>query len=103
MPGAEGSAPAELRCRETVVRLYKTESALVRSLEGDSLLLDRVEMSIAALGPITAFTWALEVGEVQRFSSIKKAISYCAPKTLNCAGGGLYCLTFNATQHSVEL
>jgi len=103
MPGAEGSAPAELRCPETAVRLYKTESALVRSLEGDSLLLDRVEMSIAALGPITAFTWALEVGEVQRFSSIKKAISYCAPKTLNCAGGGLYCLTFNATQHSVEL
>ena len=34
-------------------------------------------MSIPALGPITALTWALEVGEVQRFSSIKKAISYC--------------------------
>src|SRR3979409_1966034 len=29
------------------------------------------------VGPITALTWALEVGEVQRFSSIKKAISYC--------------------------
>ena len=27
--------------------------------------------------PITALTWALEVGDVQRFSSIKKAISYC--------------------------
>jgi len=26
---------------------------------------------------ITALTWALEVGDVQRFSSIKKAISYC--------------------------
>ena len=25
----------------------------------------------------TALTWALEVGAVQRFSSIKKAISYC--------------------------
>ena len=34
-------------------------------------------MSIPAVGPITALTWALEVGEVQRFSSIKKAISYC--------------------------
>ena len=66
-------------CRETVVRLQRTESALVRSLERDSLLLDRVErlMSIPAVGPITALTWALEVGEVQRFSSIKKAISYC--------------------------
>ncbi len=66
-------------CRETVVRLGKTESALVRSLERDSLLVERVErlMTIPAVGPITALTWALEVGEVQRFSSIKKAVSYC--------------------------
>ena len=66
-------------CRETVVRLQKTESALVRSLESDSLLVDRVErlMTIPAVGPITALTWALEVGDVQRFSSIRKAISYC--------------------------
>jgi len=34
-------------------------------------------MTIPAVGPITALTWALEVGEVSRFSSIKKAISYC--------------------------
>jgi transposase len=66
-------------CRETVVRLQKTESALVRSLERDSLLMDRVErlMTIPAVGPITALTWALEVGDAKRFSSIKKAISYC--------------------------
>jgi len=61
------------------VRLGKTESAVVRSLERDSLLLERVErlMTIPAVGPITALTWALEVGDVARFSSIKKAISYC--------------------------
>jgi transposase len=66
-------------CRETVVRLGKTESALVRSLERDPLLRERIErlMTIPAVGPITALTWALEVGEVGRFSSIKKAISYC--------------------------
>src|SRR3982074_2264057 len=66
-------------CRETVVRLQQTESALVRSLERDSLLVERVDrwMTIPAVGPITALTWALEVGDVQRFSSIKKAISYC--------------------------
>jgi len=29
-------------------------------------------MTIPAVGPITALTWALEVGNVQRFSSIKK-------------------------------
>jgi transposase len=66
-------------CRETVVRLQRTESALVRSLERDSLLVERVErlMTIPAVGPITALTWALEVGDVQRLSSIKKAISCC--------------------------
>jgi transposase len=66
-------------CRENVVRLSKTEGALVRSLERDRLLLERVErlMTIPAVGPITALTWALEIGEVQRFSSIKKAVSYC--------------------------
>src|SRR5438105_2635661 len=62
-----------------LVRLGETESALVRSLQRDSLLVERVErlMTIPAVGPITALTWALEVGDVQRFSSIKKAISYC--------------------------
>ena len=34
-------------------------------------------MTIPAVGPILALTWALEVGDVRRFSSIKKAISYC--------------------------
>src|SRR5262244_1776172 len=67
------------QCRETVLRLSKTENALIRSLERDSLLMDRVErlMTIPAVGPITALTWALEVGDAKRFSSIKKAISYC--------------------------
>src|SRR5258708_14822801 len=75
----EGLVPLLRLCRETVVRLQKTESAMVLSLERDSLLMDRVErlMTIPAVGPITALTWALEVGDAQRFSSIKKAISYC--------------------------
>jgi len=66
-------------CHETAVRLGKTESALVRSLQRDSILRERIErlMSIPAVGPVTALTWALEVGDVQRLSSIKKAISYC--------------------------
>jgi transposase len=75
----EGLRPLLGLCRETLVRLQKTESALVRSLQRDSLLAERVErlMTIPAVGPITALTWVLEVGDVQRFSSIKKAISYC--------------------------
>lgn len=75
----EGLRSLLRQCRETVVRLSKTESALIRSLEHDQLLAERVERltSIPAVGPITALTWALEVGDVQRFSSIKKAVSYC--------------------------
>src|SRR5215471_7878555 len=75
----EGLRPLLRLSRETLVRLQKTESALIRSLQRDSLLAERVErlMTIPAVGPITALTWALEVGDVQRFSSIKKAISYC--------------------------
>jgi len=67
------------QCRETLVRLRKTEGALVRSLERDAFLAERLErlMTIPAVGPITALTWALEVGDVKRFSSIKNAISYC--------------------------
>src|SRR5262249_25742422 len=71
--------PLLRQCREMVMRLSKTESALIRSLQHDGLLAERVErlMSIPAIGPITALTWALEIGDVRRFSSIKKAISYC--------------------------
>ena len=29
------------------------------------------------VGPITPLTWALEIGDCTRFSSIKQAISYC--------------------------
>ena len=38
--------------------------------------IDRL-MTIPAVGPITALTWALEVGDPQRFSSIKKPLPTC--------------------------
>lgn len=71
----EGLRSLLRQCRETVVRLGKTENALIRSLRNDRLSVERVErlMSIPSMGPITALTWALEICEVQRFSSIKKA------------------------------
>ena len=50
-----------------------------KTLQRDSQLAERVQrlMTIPAVGPITALTWVLEVGDVKRFSSIEKAISYC--------------------------
>src|SRR6202040_2067660 len=65
--------------RDTVVRLQKTEYALVCSLQRDPLLADRVKRlrTVPGVGPITALAWALEIGDVARFRSIRQAISYC--------------------------
>jgi transposase len=65
--------------RETILRCQKTEYALVSSLQRDPLLAERVQRlkTIPGVGPITALTWALEIGDVSRFRSIKQAISYC--------------------------
>jgi transposase len=64
---------------ETIVRCQKTEYALVSSLQRDPLLAERIKRlrTVPGVGAITALTWALEIGEVSRFRSIKQAISYC--------------------------
>ena len=64
---------------ETIRRLDKTETALIRSLERDPVLAERVKnlKTIPGIGVITALTWALEMDDVSRFRSVKQAISYC--------------------------
>ena len=66
-------------CREHIDRSIRLDSALLRSLERDPLLTDRLRRlrTVPGVGPITALTWALEVGDTSRFRSIKQAISYC--------------------------
>jgi transposase len=65
--------------RDTMVRLQKIEYALVSSLQRDPLLSERVKRlrTVPGVGPIAALTWALEIGDVSRFRSVKQAISYC--------------------------
>ena len=65
--------------RETINRSQKLDYALVSSLERDPLLKERLERlrTVPGVGPITALTWVLEIGDVARFRSIKQAISYC--------------------------
>jgi transposase len=65
--------------RETIERCQKTEYALVSSLQRDPLLADRIRRlrTVPGVGPITALNWALEMGDISRFGSIKQAISYC--------------------------
>jgi transposase len=65
--------------RENIERCQKTEYALVSSLERDPLLKERIRRlrTVPGVGPITALNWALEMGDVSRFRSIKQAVSYC--------------------------
>jgi transposase len=65
--------------RETIERCQKTDYALVSSLQRDPMLAERIKRlrTIPGVGPITALTWALEIGDVSRFRTIKQAISYC--------------------------
>jgi len=76
---SESIRPLLKLSRETIVRSQKLDYALVSSLERDPLLGERLERlrTIPGVGPITALTWALEIGDVSRFQSIKQAISYC--------------------------
>jgi len=55
------------------------QKRLVETLRADSLIRDRVHhlMTIPGVGEITALTWVLEIGDPDRFSSIRKAVSYC--------------------------
>jgi transposase len=66
-------------CREHIDRSIKMNTVLLTSLERDPLLADRLRRlrTVPGVGPITALTWALEVGDTSRFHSIKQAISYC--------------------------
>jgi transposase len=65
--------------RDMISRSQKLDYALVSSLERDPLLKERLRRlrTVPGVGPITALTWALEIGDVTRFISIKQAISYC--------------------------
>jgi transposase len=64
---------------EYIVRAQNLDYALVSSLERDPMLVERLKRlrTVPGVGPITALTWALEIGDVARFRSIKQAISYC--------------------------
>ena len=76
---SESIRPLLRLSRDTIARLQKTERALVSSLQRDPLLTERIKhlRTVPGVGPITALTWALEMGEISRFRSIRQAISYC--------------------------
>lgn len=55
------------------------QKKLLGTLQDNELIRERVKrlMSIPGVGEVTALTWVVEIGEVERFSSIREAVSYC--------------------------
>src|SRR6202007_2675871 len=76
---SESIRPLLRLCREHIDRSIRMDTALLGSLERDPLLADRLRRlrTVPGVGPITAPTRALEVGDTSRFRNIKQAISYC--------------------------
>src|ERR1700689_2378542 len=69
-----------LRMSRSSMELFQaSQKRLVERLLNEPALEQRVErlMSIRAVGPITALTWALEIADPHRFASIADAVSYC--------------------------
>jgi transposase len=65
--------------RGSMEMFESTQKQIINRLLSEPTLEQRVErlMSIRAVGPITALTWALEIADPHRFASIADAVSYC--------------------------
>ncbi len=69
-----------LKLSRASFEMFRTvQKRLVEALRKNSLIRDRVErlMTIGGVGEVTALTWVLEIGDPERFGSVRKAISYC--------------------------
>lgn len=66
-------------CRINIDSFTKMGKTLVQALVTDPLIRQRVKllMTIPGIGEVTALTWVLEIGEVERFGRIDQAVSYC--------------------------
>ena len=76
--------------RSTIETISGMERQLLQALEQDELLAARVERlaTIPGVGRVVALTWALEMGDIGRFSSVKKAVSYCGLCGAEKSSGG---------------
>jgi len=65
--------------REQIDTLQRMDHQIVRTLQRHPRLQARVAAleTIAGVGPVTALSWALEIATVERFASIRAALSYC--------------------------
>jgi transposase len=65
--------------RWTIDALGRMNKQLLEALRTDQTLAARVQrlMTIPGVGPVLSLTWALEMGDIARFPSVKDVISYC--------------------------
>jgi transposase len=65
--------------RSSLEMFEVVQKKLIRTLQKDNLIRERVQrlMSIKGVGEVMALTWVLEIGDSNRFSSSRQAISYC--------------------------
>ena len=69
-----------LRMSRSALEMFETtQRQILEQLKKDPLLKKRVELlqSIDGVGEVTSLTWALEICDPRRFSSIGDAMSYC--------------------------
>ncbi len=80
-----------LRLSRGQVELFEgIQQRLMKELRTNAALRERVErlQSIPGVGEVLALTWVLEIGEVQRFSSIAQAVSYCGLSSAQRSSAG---------------
>lgn len=65
--------------RNGLEMFQEAQARLIKALLNHAHLCERVErlMTIDGVGPVTALTWALEIDKPERFSNLKRVISYC--------------------------
>jgi transposase len=65
--------------RSSVEFFDKLQKTLVTALRNDPQISRRVELltSIRGIGEVTALTWVLEIGDINRFDRISQVVSYC--------------------------
>lgn len=85
------SMPELLRLsRLTIDALGQMNKQLLEALKTDHTLAARVQrlMTIPGVGQVLSLTWALEMGDITRFPSLKDAISYCGLCGAEQSSGG---------------
>lgn len=68
-----------MQSRTVIDFLMTNEKKLVEQLSVHKLIEERMLLvrTIKGVGPITALTWIVEIGDATRFSSAANAVSYC--------------------------